>query len=241
MTEVLSITPPNGHAGFGSSLRRSSNSQTSLLLQTPSSYSRSTPNLRSRYTTINYETRLPASEPSSAPSSPQQAAPEFSNHPSYVSTPSSSLSLDDSTTQGDESICFPSYDDGGFFDEIGNQDPPSSPEVPGQIPIKESSSSTAAPSRSHLFEPDQSAGDDMAIKNEPTRHVDYLSHAWREEDIWSSWRHIVARRKVYSNSTRLENASWRSWTKSKYRLKTVSPDSLNWYISLSCGKGDGQC
>ncbi|EWY79679.1 hypothetical protein FOYG_17165 [Fusarium oxysporum NRRL 32931] len=33
--------------------------------------------------------------------------------------------------------------------------------------------------------------DDMAISNRPSRHVDYLSHNWREEDIWSSWRYIV--------------------------------------------------
>lgn len=72
------------------------------------------------------------------------------------------------------------------------------------------------------------AGDDTAIQTEPTRHVDYLSHNWKEEDIWSSWRHIVAKRKVYSNSPRLENASWRTWAKSKNHLKTVSPETLNW-------------
>ena len=72
------------------------------------------------------------------------------------------------------------------------------------------------------------AGDDITLKTEPTRHVDYLSHNWKEEDIWASWRHIVARRKAYTNSSRLENASWRTWAKSKNKLKTVSPEALNW-------------
>jgi hypothetical protein len=72
------------------------------------------------------------------------------------------------------------------------------------------------------------AEDDTAVRDEPTRHVDYLSHDWKEEDIWKSWRYMVGKRKVYSNSARLENASWRPWTKAKYRLRTVSPETLTW-------------
>lgn len=70
--------------------------------------------------------------------------------------------------------------------------------------------------------------DDQALEPEPTRHVDYLAHEWKEEDIWSSWRYIVARRKAIPNSVRLENASWRTWMKAKNNLKTVSPEKLNW-------------
>jgi hypothetical protein len=70
--------------------------------------------------------------------------------------------------------------------------------------------------------------DDHAVQIEPTQHVDYLSHEWREEDIWASWSYIVKRRKDISNCTRLENASWRQWVKTKKDLKTVSPESLNW-------------
>jgi len=39
---------------------------------------------------------------------------------------------------------------------------------------------------------------------------------------------VVSRRDRYSNSVRLENASWRTWAKSKYRLRTVLPETLNW-------------
>jgi len=70
--------------------------------------------------------------------------------------------------------------------------------------------------------------DDTAVRKEPSHHVDYLSYNWREEDIWSSWRHIVEHRSVYGERSRLENASWRTWAKSQFKLKTVSPDSLNW-------------
>ncbi|KAJ8105825.1 hypothetical protein OPT61_g9946 [Boeremia exigua] len=70
--------------------------------------------------------------------------------------------------------------------------------------------------------------DDTAVRKEPSHHVDYLSYEWREEDIWSSWRHIVEHRSVYGERSRLENASWRTWAKSQFKLKTVSPETLNW-------------
>ena len=70
--------------------------------------------------------------------------------------------------------------------------------------------------------------DDTAVRKEPSRHVDYLSYEWREEDIWSSWRHIVEHRSVYGERSRLENASWRTWAKSQFKLRTVSPETLNW-------------
>lgn len=72
------------------------------------------------------------------------------------------------------------------------------------------------------------ASDDSVLHYEPQRHVDYLSHDWKESDISSSWRYIVLRRKDVANSARLENASWRTWTKAKYNLKTVAPETVNW-------------
>ncbi|WZH40860.1 hypothetical protein QYS62_001798 [Fusarium acuminatum] len=70
--------------------------------------------------------------------------------------------------------------------------------------------------------------DDMAVCRSPSRQVDYLTHNWREEDIWFSWRYIVMRRGVLPNSIRLENAIWRTWVKAKNNLKTISPETLNW-------------
>ncbi|PNP78049.1 hypothetical protein FNYG_08775 [Fusarium nygamai] len=70
--------------------------------------------------------------------------------------------------------------------------------------------------------------DDMAISSRPSHQVDYLSHDWREEDIWSSWRYVVMRRGDLSDSERLENAVWRTWVKAKYDLTTISPEKLNW-------------
>jgi hypothetical protein len=66
------------------------------------------------------------------------------------------------------------------------------------------------------------------VQVRPSRYVDYLSHDWKEEDIWSSWKHIVSKGELYDNSLRLENAAWRAWTKSKYQLKAVPPENLHW-------------
>ncbi len=70
--------------------------------------------------------------------------------------------------------------------------------------------------------------DDSSIKHEPAQHVDYFSHNWNERDIFASWKYIVMNSRNVAKSARLENASWRSWTKSKYNLKTVPPESVNW-------------
>ena len=228
MTEVLSITQPEGNTHFGSPLRHSP-SQTAFLIQNASTYSRSTSNPKQRYAAVGYETsNLSASAPSSAPSSPQLTAPEFSNQPSYASTPSSSLSLDEHCQTEVEDIAFPLYDDRGYYEEVEDSDTVSGPGGLDAVKKSASDSALAKPTDLQISDARPTAGDDTAIENAPTRHVDYLSHNWKEEDIWASWRHIVAKRKAYSNSPRLENASWRTWAKTKHQLKTVSPETLNW-------------
>lgn len=96
------------------------------------------------------------------------------------------------------------------------------------LPFYQVESTTTDTTRSDSPILTPTVADDTAIKAEPKQHVDYLSHEWREEDIWSSWRHIVSQRRVYGQRSRLENASWRTWAKSKYSLRTVSPETLNW-------------
>lgn len=59
--------------------------------------------------------------------------------------------------------------------------------------------------------------------------VDYLSHDWKkEDDLWTSWKAMSKQKKEIANGIRLENASWRSWAKQKYNLKTMNPEKLNW-------------
>lgn len=250
MAEVLSLPPrPGSGSQFGPPLRRTS-SQSNIFLQSSCPYATSSVDPRTNDTQIDFESRHPPSEPSSAPPSPFLAQPDFSNQPSYLSTPSSSLSLDDQCASEDESeISFPSYDEDEQEEEaaaadIGRgrswkrsliEEPPPTPvkpvilDIPSIVSLDNSSSKTP-PCLSPTGT--STAGDDTAISKEPTRHVDYLTHNWDEEDIWSSWKHVVSRRKAYSESPRLENASWRSWTKSMYKLKTVSPERLNWYVYL---------
>jgi hypothetical protein len=55
------------------------------------------------------------------------------------------------------------------------------------------------------------AENDAAVRGQPSRYIDYLSHDWNRVDIWLSWKHIV-----------------RAWTASSYRLKRVPPEALNW-------------
>ena len=74
--------------------------------------------------------------------------------------------------------------------------------------------------------------DDNDVVREPQRHVDYLSHNWKEQDISNSWKYIIGKKKKRDidlvNTTRLENASWRTWAKARNNLRTVSPEILNW-------------
>ncbi|EJD47909.1 hypothetical protein AURDEDRAFT_113193 [Auricularia subglabra TFB-10046 SS5] len=70
--------------------------------------------------------------------------------------------------------------------------------------------------------------DDTAVQPLPLSQVDYLSHVWKEEDVWRSWRNMTRQKNAIANGTRLENASWRTWWKQRNKLKTISPETLNW-------------
>ncbi|KAG9313089.1 hypothetical protein JVU11DRAFT_6533 [Chiua virens] len=70
--------------------------------------------------------------------------------------------------------------------------------------------------------------DDSAVPDLPRGQVDYLSHNWREEDVWRSWRSMTRLKNEIANGVRLENASWRTWWKQRNGLKTVTPETLNW-------------
>lgn len=62
----------------------------------------------------------------------------------------------------------------------------------------------------------------------PSICVDYLSHNWTEEDVWASWRNMTRHKHEIANGVRLENASWRTWNKQRNKLRTISPETLNW-------------
>ncbi|KAM3087464.1 protein phosphatase regulator [Clarireedia jacksonii] len=212
---------------FSSSPLRRSHSQSSFVTQN-SSFAKSL----SRPSTAKYKPMISPSNSitSTAPSSPRTLHAD-SSAPSYSSTPASSLSLDVRCDGDDEEdhISFPTYDDVGYFDQIEDLDPPPSPHTGDSYTVSSTSNSTSTNiSRPGSPEIHEHAEDDTAVRAQPSRHVDYLSHNWREEDIWSSWKHIVSQRGNYSNSARLENASWRTWMKSKNKLRTVSPETLNW-------------
>jgi hypothetical protein len=146
--------------------------------------------------------------------------------PSFPSTPASSLSLDtcsEDDEDDDDQMVFPSYDDVGYYGLIEDLDPPASPRTGN-------SSDTASTIISRPDSPEivEHCEDDSAVHIAPSRHVDYLSHHWREEDIWASWKYVVSRGKTYSNSARLENALWRALEKARSNGRSASPASHNW-------------
>lgn len=120
-----------------------------------------------------------------------------------------------------------------FLDSLRDPIPSSNPHEVGSYTnsLAEDDTSEVRRPESPIFQ--ERAEDDMALRRHPTQNVDYLSYDWKEEQIWSSWRYIVSNRSYYSNDSRLENASWRSWVQIKYELKRVSPETLNWYEIMS--------
>lgn len=166
---------------------------------------------------------------------------ESSRGSSLHSESSSSLSLDtrlDESSSEDDGLSFPDYGKGrkpysttadSSYDQVestsikvtAEQLPPFDPHATAEGSLSNDTPLTTP-------DPVPVSEDDTAVRKEPSRHVDYLSYEWREEDIWSSWRHIVEHRSVYGERSRLENASWRTWAKAQFKLKTVSPETLNW-------------
>ncbi|KAI0391797.1 hypothetical protein F5Y17DRAFT_478287 [Xylariaceae sp. FL0594] len=174
--------------------------------------------------------------PADIPDTPDTVHVESELDPSDASTPATSLSLDgpfddEEFIQDHDSLLLSEhadnpyfmFDDSEDFDVGMNQD-----ESEGLYPTSPPDDTPPSVTRPASPGAGEHAEDDSAVKQHPTQHVDYLSHNWREEDIWSSWRYITTKRREFANAPRLENASWRTWMKAKYGLKTVSPETLNW-------------
>lgn len=234
---------PRGRSpSFQTTLRRTASHP--VLLGSSTSHYLGDSSIKSPFLTADCTSQASASTHSSPSSSPQFSATSVTDHLSLPSTPASTpastpgglYTLDQKqelenqiSHQRPFSIGSLGFDSDEDDDEVCHVENAVKREN-GVVLDASSSTETliAQMSTAELSEMPRSAGDDSAIEVEPTRHVDYLSHNWAEEEIWSSWRYVVSRRKEYNNSLRLENASWRTWMKSKYGLKTVSPDELNW-------------
>jgi hypothetical protein len=234
-TEVLQPQLPRAPYYSSSSLRRSKPSKSSLFRGSAPSHSgrhaRSEPPVHD----ISPIPRT-ASSPSLLPSQPIDINYARRPRSAGFSSGRGESFFTDYDLSPDDALSFPSYeqvdyinpDDQDDHDDQGDGPaPPSSPHegLTDDSPSIPSDDLTPLPTPEINF---VLAEDDTAIKQAPSRHVDYLSHDWKEEDIWSSWKHIVSNRKVYGERSRLENASWRTWAKQRQKLKTVPPDSLNW-------------
>ncbi|KAK0256538.1 protein phosphatase regulator [Friedmanniomyces endolithicus] len=215
MAEVLTAPPSPDIFFQPSGLRRAHASSTSLYIG-PSGLP---PSASSSYLdTAAHQDRAP-SPPSISIPSPPSTTPASASAFEPQGIPIHSTSSLEAKFGSDDDISFPDY--GQFYQQSSVYAESQSSEEPVESVTTETTASDSPL-------PTPSISDDTALKQEPSQHVDYLSHEWREEDIWSSWRHIVSQRKVYGQKSRLENASWRTWAKSKYHLPTISPETLNW-------------
>lgn len=238
------VLPSDDNDYFSASSLRRSHSQSNFM--SSSAAFSSTSRLSDQYKSVSKS--YATSNSSSAPSSPRTIHADSADL-SYASTPATNLSIasdyDDPlglSESPEDHFMFPTFGQEKLYvhpeirPEIHHDDnlePPPSPRTGDSYTVspadhensEESSNDTSRPDT-----PDQAehAEDDTAVSSRPSRQVDYLSHEWKEEDIWSSWRYVVTRRGEFANSARLENASWRTWMKAKNNLKTISPESLNW-------------
>ena len=146
---------------------------------------------------------------------PQVSAAYHSYTPSRQTSASFILNtLPAINEDGDDEIYFPSYDDVECSDKVELVESLTKTSLVAQRPLSP--------------DPIERSEDDSAVRVQPSRHVDYLSHDWTEEDVRASWKHVVSKRGAYNNSARLENASWRSWAKKRSNLRTVSPETVKW-------------
>lgn len=176
-----------------------------------------------RYYEADGSSSLSSSPSSSAPTSPEITYTSFP----FPSSEPATISLDSSEDEDDE-IIFPTYDKEDFFNQGKELDPPAS-----EVSDTQSTASPVTPTFPSeepvdLSNIPKTAGDDNSIENEPTTQVDYLSHQWKEEELWGSWRFVTSNRDRFQNVIRLENASWRAWSKSKDNLQVISPARLAW-------------
>jgi hypothetical protein len=123
------------------------------------------------------------------------------------STHTRSLSVETSWEEQDDEdqILFHPYDKVRYHGPVENLEPPASLWTSDSNTVSPTSTSTSTNvSRPESPIPAGYAEGDIAVRTQPSKHVDYLSYSWKEEDIWSSWKLIVSKRIAYSNSARLE-------------------------------------
>ena len=70
--------------------------------------------------------------------------------------------------------------------------------------------------------------DDGDATSQSIQSIDYLSHCWVEEDIWTSRRYVISEGRDLPERGRLENASWRLWAKIRNDFGTILPSAIKW-------------
>ncbi|KAF8847578.1 hypothetical protein BDZ45DRAFT_665639 [Acephala macrosclerotiorum] len=224
---------PDGNTSYMSSALYRSYSRSSFLVGSPSLQP-----AQKFYVETKYNNQIPIPPHSAATSCYRTPNTGCWHSPLHTPTPSpspipTSSQLDaEFNEDGEYQVAPLSNNEVGYYTQAIALLPLTTPRTSGSYPVSptpnSSSASNSRPGSPVPAERAEHTKDDTMVRDQPSRNVDYLSHDWEQEDIWSSWKHIVSIRKAYGNIGRLENALWRTWTKSQYRLKTVPPETLNW-------------
>lgn len=227
MAEVLSVSPHNGSPHFPSSPTLRSPKPSGGLKRSPSFMKKSSSSFF--LSELADEALTSSSDHEQSPA--EHMGSDYSRRSSSQSTAPTSIGGFDMRSRDDDDNFFPSYGNIDFsssrhFKDVPRFGSPDSSDDPYDASQSETSdTATVESSNSPDLAP---IVDDTALRPEPTRQVDYLSHRWNEEEVAASWKHIVGQRRTFGEQSRLENASWRGWAKTRSHLPTVSAKTINW-------------
>ena len=218
---------PDENTFFLSSTCHRSYSRSSSLVDSPSIRPAQEP-----YVKTKRNNQIPISLQSSASSCHRTPQTGCWNSPLQTPTPGITLQLDAKCDEDEEhQVALLSCGEVGYCKHAVDLAPSASPCTNDSYTVSPVHSSNlineSRPDSPIPPEHVERAEDDTMVRDQPSRYVDYLSHNWEEEDMWWSRKQIVSKRKAYGDTARLENAIWRTWTKRRYRLRTVAPVSLN--------------
>jgi len=240
MAEIISPTPVKRTNPFSSSsIKRAPTPPKSVkggLKRSPSQLNRT----KSGFFFTEDPPEDVVSEPESSPV--DMAGSDYSRRSSSQSTVATSIGgFDMRSRDDDDENIFPSYGTPFKFEHTYEDYPsigsPDSSDDEGEAYDASQSETSETATIESNHSPDlPPIVDDTAVRPEPSRHVDYLSHKWSLHEVASTWKHVASKRGAPitggppGGQSRLENASWRSWAQTRGRLRTVPSSSINWYI-----------
>jgi hypothetical protein len=119
----------------------------------------------------------------------------------------------------------PSDDDGAAYrEQVVDLGPPASPRANDPYTVSQASNSISINDQTPgSVVSAEHAEDDTMAQVRPSRYVGYLFHDWKEEDVWSSWKHIVSKGELYDHSAKTGERSLASLDEVEVSVKDRAP------------------